>query len=555
MLHLKAFFGKIWVGKWLPYILYVLSLAAVLPYAFCYVNNPDAYQYISIARKIAEGHFSLSINGYWSPLISWLMSVPIFFGIGSIAAFKLVQVLIGFFTIKAWLRLLEFFGFENWNRKILGLVIIPFVLNYSILNPTADLLFLTLLLFVLNVFLQNEWMNSRRASVKLGLLGACLYFAKAFGFPLFIALLLLTIIFSFFEKDKRGTIKKMLPVFVVFISMSSLWILHISIKYHGFTISKAAQFNLSREVAPLPGQIMQLPVLSGSLLHPPDPYAISAWESPGDPVGLTPISPLSSKTDSEYHRLIITRNLASIWYNDFRSQIGFIFSFMLFGFVVFRNRKTVKLNRPVLFLFFTLVLIYLGYALILVHPRYIWICSWILMLLSVWMWEKLSIDKPWTNDLKRFVVILILLLAVKRPVKEILFTEDSDMPLLWIGKGITHPFETMSITYRPEKFLQKAVDDLKKLPDFKGSFASLNSANGERHAYSSSLFIANEFGEQYFGPLNEKLSLDEMKQQLEAFNISIFLVWNHDEWPGAEDPSFKKLLFDPNLGLSVYGLF
>ncbi|TAH40601.1 MAG: hypothetical protein EYC69_10655 [Bacteroidetes bacterium] len=549
---MKAFFGKIWGGKWLPYILYALGLAAVLPYAFCYVNNPDAYQYISIARKITAGHFSLSINGYWSPLISWIISVPLFLGIGSIAAFKLVQVLIGFFTIKAWLKLLEFFGFENWNKKILGLVIIPFVLNYAILNPTADLLFLTLLLYVLNILLQNDWMHSRRASVRLGLLGACLYFAKAFGFPLFIALLLLTILFSFFEKDKKGILRKMLPVFVVFIAMSSLWILHISIKYHGFTISKAAKFNMSKEVAPLPGQIMQLPVLRGPLLSPPDEYAISAWEAPGEMLDLTPINPIA---DWSYYTQIIQRNLYSIWYNDFRNQIGFIFSFMLFGFVIFRNRNTVKLSRSVLFLFFALVIIYAGYALILVHPRYIWICTWILLLLSVWMWEKIYIDKKWTNDLKRFVVILILLLAVKRPVKEILFTEDTDMPLLWIGKGLTNPFQTMSITYRPEKFLQKAVEDLKKLLDFKGNIASLNTHDGERHAYSSSLYIANEFGQQYFGPLDESLSSEEMRAQLEAFGIKYLLVWNHDAWNPANETWSKKLFFEPNLGLTVFGLF
>ncbi len=177
------------------------------------------------------------------------------------------------------------------------------------------------------------------------------------------------------------------------------------------------------------------------------------------------------------------------------------------------------------------------------------------MLLSVWMWEKISIDKSWPGDLKKFVFILVLLLAVKRPVKEILFTQDTDMPLLWIGKGITHPFETMSITYRPEKFLQEAVDDLKNLPEFKGRIASLNSADGERHAYSSSLYIANEFAQQYFGPLDNSLSSTEMREQLQAFGIKYLLVWNHDSWPAENASWSKELFFDPNLRLRVYGLF
>ena len=110
----------------------------------------------------------------------------------------------------------------------------------------------------------------------------------------------------------------MLPVFAVFIALSSLWILHISIKYHGFTISKAAQFNLSREVAPKPDQMMQLPVLNGPLLSPPDEYAISAWEAPGEALRLTTINPIA---DFNYYTQIIKRNLLSIWYNDFQNQI------------------------------------------------------------------------------------------------------------------------------------------------------------------------------------------------------------------------------------------
>ena len=105
--------------KWSLYALYILGLAAILPYTFYYVNNPDTFQYISLAQKISKGYFSLALNGYWSPLICWLISIPVFFGLDGIVSFKLVQILIGFFTIDAWLKLCSVVGFGSWYRSCL----------------------------------------------------------------------------------------------------------------------------------------------------------------------------------------------------------------------------------------------------------------------------------------------------------------------------------------------------------------------------------------------------------------------------------------------------
>jgi len=533
-------------------VLYALASGAILPYTLWYVNNPDAFQYISIARKIADGHFAHSINGYWSPLLSWFLAVPLFFGINSIIAFKLVQIIIGFFLINAWLRLLALLDFGNLYKGILALAIIPFALDYALLNATADLLFLTVLFYCLIIFLKNEWMNSRSEIIRLGVLGSLLYFSKAFGFPLFISLLGLTAILSISKKEHKQIIHKIFPALVVFLSLSSLWILHLSIKYHHVTISEAAKFNLSKEVAPKPEQIMQLPVLNGPLLYPPDEFSLSAWESPGEIVGLTQINPLRDWSD---YKQIIKRNVLSIWYHDFRNQLGFIFIFILLIFLFFRKRFEIKNPRPILFLFFVMMIVYGGYSLILVHPRYVWICTLIMLLLSAWIWEKIHTKKEWMQDLLCAVFILVVLIAVKRPVKEILFTKDEDVPMLWIGKGLTHPFETMKITYRPEKELCKAIEALKRIPQFKGRMASLNSLQGERHAYSSSLFIANEFNTPYYGPLDTSLSVEEMKGQLQASGISVFLVWDHGNWKAKDEAWCKELFFDQNLGLTVFGLF
>ncbi len=536
------------------FLLYGIGIAAILPYALWYVNNPDSYQYISIARKLSKGNFSAALNGYWSPMLSWLIAFPLSLGIDGIISIKWIQVLIGLFTIDSWIRLSSLLELEGWTKRLVRLAAIPFVLNYAILNPTPDLLFMTLVLYCLFIFIRNEWMFRWRESVFLAILGSLLYFAKAFGFPLFVLLLFISAAFSLKANDAPANRRRLLFIGLIFICISSLWIIPLSVKYGKITISEAVNFNMSKEVAPLPEKIMHLPILNGPLLRPLDTESISAWESPGDVVKLSPLAPFSSKENFNYYLRIIKRNLLTIWYFDFRNQAGIIFLVILIFFLTIRGGSVLLKNRSTLFLFSALIAFYAGYSLILVHTRYIWICTWIMLLISALMLQLLSGNTKWKIIFYQSLLLLLLLLAVKRPVKEILFTQDSDMQMLWYGKGITHPFETMKITYRPDEQLRQAAISLTHIPDIIGGIASLKTVEGERHEYSSSLFIADALQKQYFGPLEDTLSIDQTKMQLQKNGISLFLVWNHKEWR-ANNQDWVKLLFaNKLLGLSVYKL-
>lgn len=398
-------------------------------------------------------------------------------------------------------------------------------------------------------------MNSMKATFFMGLLGAMMYFAKAYGFPLFISMLFCVVLISFFEKSNSGIVKHSILSLIIFLSISALWFIPLSIKYDHFTISEAGRFNLSKEVAPLPEKTMYLPVLNGPLLSPPDEFSISAWESPGDVLTLNRIRPLQSKEDFRYYLQIVKRNLLSIWYFDFRNQLGIVFTFLLGIFILGSILRSFKINRTIILLFLLIILFYGGYSLILVHTRYIWVCTWIMLLLSGWILERITKESKWNHDGIYFFFLLVLLLSVKRPIKEILFTKDADFPLLWIGKGISNPFGTMEIMYRPEKKLQVALNNLKQLPDFKGKIASLKAVDGERHIYSSCLFIVNEIGGQYYGPLDAHLSIDEMKTELQGFGISYLLVWQHENWKAEGQNWVKSIYTDENLGLKVFRLF
>ncbi|HNP97958.1 MAG TPA: hypothetical protein PKK99_02840, partial [Bacteroidia bacterium] len=49
-------------------LLYFSGSAVFMYFSLWYFDNPDTFQYLSIAQKYASGNFNLAINGYWSPL-------------------------------------------------------------------------------------------------------------------------------------------------------------------------------------------------------------------------------------------------------------------------------------------------------------------------------------------------------------------------------------------------------------------------------------------------------------------------------------------------------
>src|SRR5690606_13125628 len=125
---------------------------------------------------------------YWSPLIIWLLIVPIKLLGNGIIAFKVTQLIIGAITLYGWDRLLRTALIEE-GRGLLLLAAIPFLLARSLLVLTGDLVFITVALFLLAMAIEDGLFSDRRKAIVFGSLGALLYFAKAFGFPLFIAFL------------------------------------------------------------------------------------------------------------------------------------------------------------------------------------------------------------------------------------------------------------------------------------------------------------------------------------------------------------------------------
>lgn len=471
---------------------YLLVCAWVWPYVRFYADNADSFQYISIAEHIIKGKWQYIFNGYWSPLISWLLAPFLVFFKDGITAFKYLQILIGVFTIRNWLRFLSLTNFEIRIQKALSYAIIPFVISYALLNLTPDLLLVTITLSFLVQLI--HWLEKRSDGSELGKYAVLLYLTKSFGIAIFFFL------FAIAWKMKG----ELIPTYVkkkiiqpILIGCGG-WIILISISSGHFTISEAARFNMTYEVAPRIGETVKLPVLSGGLLPPANPEALSAWEEPASQIKLTTMNPIN---DPAYYGEVIKRNLMSIYYGDFKSLFGKIIILSLILFLLFRKRENmiplwVKLS------FICLIGFYLGYSLILVHARYVWICSLLVLPLVIYFFSEIKFVSA-KREAVWGITVIVLLLAVKKPLKEILLCGDRDLNTLQLYHTFRSPNETMEIFYRSDKQLHNDIERMRSEIVPGSKFASVIKNKRDRDPYVQGMQIAYEMKGKYYGQANE----------------------------------------------------
>lgn len=505
----------------LPLLIYPLLAIFLFPYLWTYSDNPDTYQYLSIARKYAEGFFP--VNGYWSPLISWLLIIPLKLFGHDLMVFKILQLTIGWMTLFQWQELLK--KFELRKKEWIEWIVIPFIVSYALLNLTPDLFFLLITLFIV-----NRLFSANKNLIILAFAGAALFYCKSFGFPFFIALCIVW----FLLIEKAGI--QFWKTLFWFLLFTLPWVLLLSLQYKKVTIGEAASFNRSVDVAPLPERGDELPILNKGIYKPLE-GSISAWENPGVFVSNEQITLFSSPVKFAQ---VVTRNFKTIWYYDFSHQPGIIFLLLL---LLALYKRTIPRNKTFYILIALIFINYIGYAMILIHPRYVWINSWLMILLSVVIADKILLNK---SNYQLFL-ILILIWFVKRPLKEILFTADKDIPFGWVFKGIKYPDQTMRVIYKQDLALEKISGEIKRMKPI-GSFVAIKSVEFGRSTYVSALRIAYDSKNNFHGQINTVDS--KTTETLKSMNIRYVLSFNKN------DTLIAPVLYaNPESSITLYQLY
>ena len=132
----------------------------IMPY-YQHTVSPDGVTYFSITKKYLQGEFSSAINGYWGPLISWLL-IPFFaLGIPSVLAAKILFFIIGFITVFGIWQLCLKFPLLPFVRFLINLSLIPLILNWAYITVKPDLILACIFLFYLNIILDERYRSKK----------------------------------------------------------------------------------------------------------------------------------------------------------------------------------------------------------------------------------------------------------------------------------------------------------------------------------------------------------------------------------------------------------
>jgi hypothetical protein len=346
------------------------------------ISNADAVSYISIAQKYARGDLANAVNGYWSPLLSWLLVPPILLSVNPVLAVKGLLLICGLALSFGIFLLGKRFGLSPEIGIFLAALALPIILfRYALGSITPDLLVAAILVYYFYLVFDPECFQSAATWPLCGLLAAGAYFAKSYAFFFILAhCIALGVSQAFLAPrgpHRMRVVRKAVGIMVVFLAVSGAWVTALSLKYHRLTISTSGRIAMGLHSPDSRGQFTK----SSRIIRPPNPSAVSAWEDPSFYASQSsPPTPEPAK-ESNHFVAELKSNSAEI--------ASVLIRFSLLSLVILPSAFILsfrpKRHRPVLLALASLLIYSSGYAVVGVNTRYLYIIEVLILLLGGYM--------------------------------------------------------------------------------------------------------------------------------------------------------------------------
>lgn len=228
-------------------ILLVFTSGLILSWIYRNQLNPDGVSYIQSAKHYANLDFKTAINGYWSPLLAWLLVPFIWFSIDPVFAARAINFIVSILIVSFVLLLINRREY-SWREKLLQFLMVTsfgiLLVEWGASTITPDLLSGAILFAILLSSQRYLDCPTPISSLILGFSLSMLYFVKSIGIYIGFVLVAFTILKLNRSQspNKAMLISILLTAFLVPII---LWISAISIKYDSLTITTASAYNFS----------------------------------------------------------------------------------------------------------------------------------------------------------------------------------------------------------------------------------------------------------------------------------------------------------------------
>ena len=504
-------------------VLFYVLLCALTYQHYKYAIDPDGESYINLAVKYYKGNFKDAINGYWSPLVTWLITPFLFTGFSKFLVGKIVSLSIGLLALFITNKFISNLIKKNIFKFIVLFPSALFLFTFSNVEVGADVLAATSLLFYFSLLMHEKFNWSYRDALFIGISGAFCYFSKYYLLPFFLVHLTVTIIIKHFYTKEIAVFKKLKFVFVCFsilLLTISPWLISINKKYDvGLIFCTSGKVNLTQV---LNGNWKIIDSKMGYFLMPNNSTAVDFTED------ITLIcGGFLGVFDSAY---TFNNEVTKLKSNCklFKEQINLVsllnFTILFFLLFLLITKFSTAKQKKVLLFYFSVLLIYpIGYLMTYCEERYFIIIFIVTIVMGVWLLENYLFQL----DIKPHIKILL--------------------SSLFIISFCIHPVQILSRFYDTMNYSHKIAERLKKEFHLKG----LVYGEGGKYRDTQYACFAADLQNVIINPehWNER---EKLKDELQKNNINYYFYWH---WkPDQSDTLSSFYNFEEITKGKIYGL-
>lgn len=372
------------------------------PY-FKYRIVSDHISYLTIAQRYIEGDYVNAINGYWSPLNSWLLAV--FYSITKLPlvplAYTFNSICLGIVIVLTIIIYQKAVPLGK-NSLSLGVCSAAYWAISGALNFFADSWGFLFSFIALYLLLDEKNHKKSFQYLLLGFVIALAYFSKSYliySLPLIVAILIVYRLKSENQLTWKSWLRPMIILFSTLIILILPWLYLLHQKYGYWTFSTAGSINMSWALKSYPFFDETI-----SAVTPPTyKDGLSAWEEPS----LQAAEHLSPFQSVYLFGKQIFRVLINIlkWMN-LSVELGILyFAVWLAAVGLILSKLKQKLNFHFQVLTIALVIFPIGYLFFALASRYFWFTLPIIMILGLYLLEKFVFT--YTHHLLKKIILSI----------------------------------------------------------------------------------------------------------------------------------------------------
>lgn len=407
--------------NWLKYsilpaawTLYVLLWWLLHPH-LGYMLDSDAVAYLTIARRICEGAYLQSVNGLWSPLNVWMIVPLMKAGMEAFMAAKVLNLFIGAVVLGQVHFLFRRFRLAPFVRALMMVCSSVVMVYFAYFQLFGDVLQLVFVLAYLMLLWSPRFFTHKLYPVLAGLLMALAFYAKAYSLMFFFLHFSVMLWMAIRHRlvNIRGAGRMAMLGFGTAILCVLPWSYALHQKYGEWSVTGfAGKLNMSWYINS--GKSFRSDI---RLLIPPAyDDSPSFWEDP-----YLSQENLSSPLTSVKHFVRWTArcvHTSLVALGCFQEISFFSLALLLIAFWYFFFRQNGQEDAPLLFefrtLWITMILLPLGYLMMHIETRYIWLNTFLLMVLAAGLWDRMC--HMWNKQLQTLTILLLVFSFIAFPV-------------------------------------------------------------------------------------------------------------------------------------------